>query len=1005
MQNDINNDSKPVSQYLRCFIEKIDKTKNDTFKNKQMTRRKHKPRKLTAEAQVILEIGLPYEGHCLVFDTETTTDNQQAFRFGIYAIYGIDPETRVWLYRNKQLTREALDQQKEIGIFYNPVEVNGHELSILLQFATQHNLKVYEKADFIRKVFYPWVYKRQALCIGHNLPFDLSRLSTCWGEAKGKFYGGFWLTLCNCRNDDSCFDHPPVRVKSLGGKKALFDFRTQRKPSGRINRYRGRFLDTATFGRALLGPGGGSLVAMGKRFKAHTSKMEGDVNHGARLTKTYLSYALQDVTATWALYQAEREVYRQHGLTKEPWKIFSEASIGKAYLHDLGIPPFLKQHAVFPRAAIGQAMTAYYGGRTEIRIRLQPTEVIYTDFTSEYPTVNALMNIQELLLAEKIEVQPCLEEAQHLLDSLTLNNLLLKNAWPLLRCFVKIIPDCDLLPVRTTYGGQSAATNIGLNYVDSGPAVWYSLADILASKLLTGKIPNIVDAFKLRPQGRIKTKVWRLFGDERFSIDLEKDDLFTRVIEMRTDIKKQMKNLNPNESEFLYLEGFQQALKLIANSTSYGVLVEINPDDSINKRVPVRVFADQCSERKTKHVEEPGPYFMGPCGALIPAAGRLLLAMAEKLAADRGIDYVFCDTDSMAFARPEGLERDVFQVKVKEICDAFKPLSPYSNQPELLKMEDANYFNKQPEALYCIGISAKRYVMYNRTDKGYRLRKFSSHGTGGWMKPAAYESATPEPCDNVYKLGGHRWMYDLWYSAIEQFEQGETRIAVAALPFLAEPALTRVTVSTAGLMKRFKDIFGIRPFSFMTMLPSLNKVELIWRNTFNITQLELSQPSLKADVNDLKGVAFYTSYGTTFNTIRGQIRRMDNNELVSIEHKTLAECVMHYFSHPEAKAENPKGIGRLEHRHLQIIEQVFIGKETHRIKDDISEASEGILDYEDAAEYQRTGLAELLKQRPMKEWVRVTGIPRRTLYDIINGAKPNPKTRRKILEAFSMMNV
>ncbi|SFM86951.1 DNA polymerase domain-containing protein [Nitrosomonas communis] len=999
--SNIYNSSKPVSQYLRCFIEKTD-TKSNSLDDSPETKKNHRAKKLTAEAQAIMAIGHPYEGYCLVFDTETTTDHRQALRFGMYAIYGIDPEKRVWLYRQGTLTREALDRQQEMGIFYNPAEISEDELSIMKRYADLHKLKVYDEFDFIRKVFYPWVYQKQALCIGHNLPFDLSRLATCWGEAKSKFYGGFWLTLCDCRHDDSCFDHPPVRVKSLGNKKALFDFRSQRKPSGKINRYRGRFLDTTTFGRALLGPGDPSLAGMGKRFKANVQKKEGDVAHGAPLSETYLRYATQYVAATWALYQAEREVYRQHGLTKAPWQIFSEASIGKAYLSDLGIPPFLKQHAAFPRTAIGQAMTSYYGGRTEVRIRFQPTEVIYTDFTSEYPTVNALMNIQELLLAQKIEVQPCLEEAQHLLTTISLDELLKKQTWPLLHSFVKVIPDGDLLPVRTNYGDQCAATNIGLNYVDSGPAVWYSLADALASKLLTGKTPHIVDAFKLVPQGRIKTKVWNLFGDKHFTIDLEKDDLFARVIEMRADIKRQMKHQEQHSDEFLYLDGLQQALKLIANSTSYGVLVEINLDDSLDRAVPVKVYTDQCQHSKTKALEEPGPYFMGPCGALIPAAGRLLLAMAEKLATNRGIDYALCDTDSMAFARPEGMDRETFYAKLKEICDSFKPLSPYRNQPELLKMEDVNYFNGKPEPLYCIGISAKRYALYNRTETGYRIRKFSSHGTGGWMKPASYESTTPEPCENVYKLGGHRWMYDLWYSAIEQIEQGKTRVTLAHLPFLSVPALTRVTIATANLLKRFKHIADIRPFSFMTMLPSLNLVELLSRigNSFKTsseqTQLETNH---NGNLSELKGVAFYAPFAANFEDVRSQIRRMDNNELDNIEHKTLAECVLHYFSHPEAKAANPKGIGRLERQHLGIIEHIYIGKETHRIKDDISEASEGIFDYEDAAEYGRTGLAELLKQRPMKEWLRLTGIPRQTLYDIRNGAKPSPEIKRKILNA------
>lgn len=1001
---------KPVSQYLRCFIEQIDKkpkgssSKNDSNGERQSNIKEE----LNRDEQAICEIERPYGGYCFVLDTETTIDSRQALRFGVYAVYGIEADTRVWLYRKGELNRDALDKVVKAGIFYNSDEISEHELSIIKSFAATYHLEIFEKNDFIRKIFYPWVYTREALFIAHNVPFDISRLATCWGEAKSDFYGGFWFTLCNCRNDDSCFDHPPVRIKSLGGKKVLIDFRTQHKPSGKINRFRGQFLDTSTFGKALLGPGDISLTGMGRRFKARVLKMEEEVDHGEMISEKYLQYAVQDVQATWALYQAEREVYRQHGLSRKPWNIFSEASIGKAYLTDLGIQPFLKRHSDFPKDAIGKAMTAYYGGRTEVRIRLQPTEVIYTDFTSEYPTVNALMNIQELLLAEKIDVQPCLEEVQELIETISLKDLLIKQTWPLLRCFVKIIPDGDLLPIRTRYGEQSAATNIGLNYAYSHLGVWYCLADVLASKLLTGKTPQFIDAFKLTPEGRIKTKQWKLFGDERFSIDLTKDDLFARVIEMRADIKQKMKYQPADSSEFIYLDGMQQALKLIANSTSYGVLVEINPDESHDKNIPVHVYTDQCLKSKTKAIEEPGPYFMGPCGALIPAAGRLLLAMAEKLAENHGIDYVLCDTDSMAFAKPVTMDQETFRVKVQEICDCFKMLSPYNNVSEILKIEDINYFNNKLEPLYCIAISAKRYALYNRIDTGYQLRKFSSHGTGGWMKPADYESRTPDPDENVYKLGGHRWMYDLWYHAIVENEQGKKRISLNSLSFLSEPALTRVTVSTAQLFKRFKSVPGIRPFSFMSMLPSLNQLELLSRSNSHFKTATESARSIAENTQpynplDLKGVPFYAPFGYTYQSVCDLIRRMDNNELITIGHKSLAECVIDYFSHGEAKAANPKGIGRLERQHLQIIEHIFIGKETNRVKDDISEESEGIVEYEEAAEYGRSGLAELLKQYPMKILAELTEVPKRTLYGVMEGAKPSSETRRKILNGICTM--
>ena len=60
-------------------------------------------------------------------------------------------------------------------------------------------------------------------------------------------------------------------------------------------------------------------------------------------------------------------------------------------------------------------------------------------------------------------------------------------------------------------------------------------------------------------------------------------------------------------------------------------------------------------------------------GLLIPAGGRLLLAIGERLATDRKLISVFDDTDSMAFADyHKHYSRKEFREKVKEITDWFQ---------------------------------------------------------------------------------------------------------------------------------------------------------------------------------------------------------------------------------------------------------------------------------------------------------------------------------------------
>jgi hypothetical protein len=154
-----------------------------------------------------------------------------------------------------------------------------------------------------------------------------------------------------------------------------------------------------------------------------------------------MDYACQDVSATWALYQAERDLYRRHGLSKPIWKILSEATLGKAYLQELGMPPFLQAHPEVAPEIHGYGMVGYYGGRSEVRIRLQPIEVRYCDFKSQYPTVNAQMGLQDLLLARTITVRDVTAETRDFLATIRLEDLQQPETLRRLRGLVKLRPD------------------------------------------------------------------------------------------------------------------------------------------------------------------------------------------------------------------------------------------------------------------------------------------------------------------------------------------------------------------------------------------------------------------------------------------------------------------------------------------------------------------------------------------------------------------------------------
>ena len=144
----------------------------------------------------------------------------------------------------------------------------------------------------------------------------------------------------------------------------------------------------------------------------------------------------------------------------------------------------------------------------------------------------------------------------------------------------------------------------------------------------------------------------------------------------------------------------------------------------------------------TDKIEEPGRYFHPLIGTLITGAARLMLAITETLVLDNGLDWAFCDTDSMAIAKPADMAELDFDGKVEAIRSWFDGLNPYAEKNPLLKLEDANFglIEWKPtgeiEPLYCFAISAKRYALFNIASDGQIIiRKASAHGLGHLLPP------------------------------------------------------------------------------------------------------------------------------------------------------------------------------------------------------------------------------------------------------------------------------
>jgi hypothetical protein len=688
-----------------------------------------------------------HPGGMLVFDTETRTDATQAMTFASFRIF----------WRGHCL--------KEGIVCGDDLPENDRQ--ILEEYVATHkadtipesDLKLLSRREFVN-LFFGLAYRRRYLVVAFNFPFDISRLAIDFTNARGRFAGGFALELWSYF-DQNGIEHPNpnrprVCIKHIDSKRALKGFTARRKPdradlipddseTGKPEpgfKFRGHFLDLRTLAFALTDKGH-TLESASEAFGGE--KKEKPRAHGF-VTEEYIDYNPQDVHITSVLALKLFEEYKKHPIILQPTKAYSPASIGKAYLQAMGIRPILERQPDFPREYLGYAETAFFGGRTSAHIRKVSVPVVYTDFLSMYPTVNNLLGLWSFVIAREIKVvEHCQSEIVEFLRKLVPEDMFMPEMWKSLGGFVKVIPNGDILPCRAKYSVESNYWQVGLNHIyaedndGQQQAFWYSLPDVVASVILTGRIPNIVDACRIEPVGILDDlKPIKLRGE--IEIDPAGEDFFKVVIEQRKRVSRR-RNIDDAEKEHL-----QGALKVLANSTSYGIYAEMNREESDE---PVEVNCHGIDEEPftctVAHPDIPGKYCFPPLAALITGGARLMLALLEYLVTKAGGTYAMEDTDSMAIVSTEsggkircpgaqhriGDGHDAVLAlsweQVDKIVEQFAALNPYDPDTvgrSILKIEKDNWDPRTGKRGSCIATPSRRNGMCFLNAAGTAARRY-----------------------------------------------------------------------------------------------------------------------------------------------------------------------------------------------------------------------------------------------------------------------------------------
>ena len=861
--------SQPFQISLRCFVE-----------NPGNSFRSFDKYPINASSSVVL-----------VFDTETTADEYQNLLFGSCGIWKNGEQVKFYMFYADDLPRK--------------------DVKTIIQYCKNKGHDSLSRTDFVNNVFLPKVLTERAKCVAFNIPFDISRIALRFSKPQRakKFQNGFTFKI------SEEIGSPYIRIKSLNSKASFVEFtKPSHKEESRQKRprYKGYFLDLKTFTFVLTNESYTLARALEDFGCSPKSKAK---EHGI-INPEYLDYNVNDTMVTYELYEKATERYQQYMLSNEPNLFYSPASIGKAYLEKIGINSFFEKNPKFPKELLGYLMMTYYGGRTEVRIRKQPEKASYVDFTSMYPSVFVLLEMYDFLVSEKIEYRHAKQETQEFLNSITISDINKKETWKQFTAICRIVPDDDILPVRSRYHKDSAGTNIGINYLKStdGTSLWYTLPDLVASKLLSGKTPVIEDAITFSPKGKQKN----LKGIEILKgIHLKPgEDFIKKLIEERLRIKDEIEEKEKDESykgssEAKADDVRQDILKIIANATSYGIFIQINSsNEDEDGKNSAKIYGLDSFETEVGRQETPGKYFNPIMSVFLTACSRLLLAAAESIVLQNKGKLMYCDTDSI-FISPE---------QVEKIQDFFNPLNPYDVKDlEMFKIEKAKKTKIKLHDRWFYGISAKRYVLYDRNpkqQKEFTIHKHSAHGLGhilGINEVKIWES--------ILNLEYHPEKED---DIVSNYEN--------------DFSISSIGISSYNVLERFRQLNSsaesydkmIKPFNFATIGTGYRLNED--KNPI-IPFLSSTDKEDRADVPYKSFIDYKT----------GKIYSVTNNGELDTQFywKPLSKVLKDYITHEESKFEGDRG--ELKRKHVVISKKsiAYVGKETNEL--DRAEAT-GILE-------------------------------------------------------------
>ena len=585
--------------------------------------------------------------------------------------------------------------------------------------------------------------------------------------------------------------------------------------------------------------------------------------------------------------------------------------------------------------------------------------------------------------------------------------------------FVKVVPNGDILPIRSKYSAASNDWQVGINhvYAKDEDALWFSIPDVIASALLTGRVPEVLDAFLIEPCGILPTVTsTKLRG--MVEVDPKRNDFFRAIVEERLRLSSRC-DLSELENNRL-----GKALKVLANATSYGIWAQMDHQEE-DERVEVTCHGidPEPFTCKVANPDVPGEFCFPPLASLITGGARLMLALLEHCISELGGTYVMEDTDSMAIAATEhgglvpcwggpfemrdgcGAVKALSWHQIDELAERFRKLSPYRDKSRsILKIERDNYdpVTGKQRQIYCLAISAKRYALFLRDEDGNPVLlqngvnnhedRWSEHGLGHLRNPYDFESEDRD------------WIRQVWLSILRI----TLRLPTEPLSFEHLPAVGRVAITSPKVMRSLAKLnrgkkYGerLKPFNFLL---SCHVKQFGHPLGIDPERFHLVAP-YEVDPTRCLEMAWIDQY-------TGQHYRVaaegfhGTRDIARV--KTYGDVLREYAFHPGSKSADTRGkpsgkqtVGLLQRRHIQVGQVIYIGKESNRLEEiesgTIHSAQSVYTEYPDPRRDEwQTKVLPALRKFPVGVLIRLSNKSRSMLRRTLAGHS-RPRVRNQVL--------